>query len=240
MKAILLAAGLGTRLRPLTDNIPKCLVPIADKPLLGWWLEQLQQAEFSEFIVNTHYMHKQVEEYIAQSDYAEQVTLVYEDNLLGTLGSIRNMQYLIGDDDCMIAHADNLCVVDWAAFIQRFNQRPTGCELTMMCFQTDTPVSCGMVRVDQYDVVCAYKEKPQDPWPSAWANAAVFLASNKAIGQMLNMRPDAIDLCKDFLPNQLGHMNVFYNKDILIDIGTPQSYARAQKTMEVRLKKGLQ
>ncbi len=56
MRALLLAAGLGTRLRPITDKIPKCLVPIQGKPLLEIWLDKLYEAGVQEFLVNTHYL----------------------------------------------------------------------------------------------------------------------------------------------------------------------------------------
>ena len=61
MRALLLAAGLGTRLRPLTDTMPKCLVPIKGRPLLSIWLERLTQAGIGPFLINTHYLANQVE-----------------------------------------------------------------------------------------------------------------------------------------------------------------------------------
>ena len=63
-KALLLAAGMGTRLRPLTNNIPKCLVEIGEKPILGIWLENLSKAGCEEVIINTHYLSEKVEEYL--------------------------------------------------------------------------------------------------------------------------------------------------------------------------------
>ena len=76
MKALLLSAGVGSRLRPVTDYIPKCLVPINGKVLLEYWLENLTNAGISEFIINTHYMYEAVEEYISTSQYKDRVTLV--------------------------------------------------------------------------------------------------------------------------------------------------------------------
>ena len=88
MRAILLAAGLGTRLRPITDTIPKCLVPINGKPLIDYWLEQLTKAGIEKFLINTHYLHEQVESYIEQSKFAGMVDLVYEEELLLTGGTV--------------------------------------------------------------------------------------------------------------------------------------------------------
>ena len=67
MRALLLAAGLGTRLRPITDKIPKCLVPIQGRPLLEIWLDKLCEVGVQEFLVNTHYLAAQVEEFISNS-----------------------------------------------------------------------------------------------------------------------------------------------------------------------------
>ena len=74
MKALLLAAGFGTRLRPLTNTTPKCLVTIKDKALLGIWLERLSQAGIEAFLINTHHLSDQVETYIEGSPYSEPVT----------------------------------------------------------------------------------------------------------------------------------------------------------------------
>ena len=69
MKAILLAAGFGTRLRPLTNNIPKCLVPIKGKPLLEIWLDKLSDVGVKDFLINTHYLYDKVESFIKKSKY---------------------------------------------------------------------------------------------------------------------------------------------------------------------------
>ena len=88
MRAILLAAGYGTRLRPLTNTIPKCLVPIKGVPLLQIWLERLTNAGIGPFLINTHYLPKEVEGFAESSRYRDQVTLVHEPELLGTAGTL--------------------------------------------------------------------------------------------------------------------------------------------------------
>ena len=88
MRAILLAAGYGTRLRPLTDNTPKCLVPIHGRALLDIWLERLSSAGIGPFLVSSHYLSAQVRAYIGSSLYSELVTITYEEQLLGTAGTV--------------------------------------------------------------------------------------------------------------------------------------------------------
>ena len=63
MKAVLLAAGLGTRLRPLTEQIPKCLVPINNVPLIEYWFRLFEKSGISHVLINTHYLHKKVGDY---------------------------------------------------------------------------------------------------------------------------------------------------------------------------------
>ncbi len=108
MKVLLLAAGTGSRLRPITQTLPKCLVPIAGRPLLEFWLELLGPlASCGETIINTHYMPEKVREYVAQSPYREKISLVHETALLGTGGTlIQNLPRLKGEDT-LVAHADN-------------------------------------------------------------------------------------------------------------------------------------
>src|SRR5260221_3640312 len=142
MRAMLLAAGLGTRLRPLTNTIPKCLVPIKAQPLLGVWLDRLTHAGIGPFLVNTHYLPEQVQAFVASSPYRDRVTLVHEEELLGTAGTlIANLEFFEGQDGLLI-HADNYCLADFHDFVRAHRQRPPHCLMTMMTFRTETPASC--------------------------------------------------------------------------------------------------
>ncbi len=88
MRALLLAAGLGMRLRPLTDTVPKCLVPIRGKPLLGYWLELFLGGGVERVLVNTHHLPETVRHFVAESPWRERIALVHEDRLLGTGGPL--------------------------------------------------------------------------------------------------------------------------------------------------------
>jgi len=95
VRVLLLAAGFGTRLRPLTDTVPKCLVPVKGIPLLEIWLNRLTDSGFGPFLINTHYLAKQVQAFVANSSLRDQIKLVNEPNLLGTAGTLnRNIDFL--------------------------------------------------------------------------------------------------------------------------------------------------
>jgi len=102
-RALLLAAGLGTRLKPLTDIWPKCLMPIRNRPLLEYWLSILQKLGTSNVLVNTHYLSEYVEDFIKQPQFIDWVDSVYEPSLLGTAGTIRNNIKFCKDNTLLLA-----------------------------------------------------------------------------------------------------------------------------------------
>src|SRR6185436_15356190 len=112
MRALLLAAGLGTRLRPLTDSVPKCLVPVQGRPLLDYWLELLAPGGIERMLINTHYLPQQVRDFVARSRWREGITLVHEEKLLGTGGTVLANRAFFGAAAFMVAHADNLTRFD--------------------------------------------------------------------------------------------------------------------------------
>ena len=229
MKVLLLAAGLGTRLRPLTDCTPKCLVPIKGKALLGIWLERLSAAGFGPFLINTHYLADQVHAFIAASGYATQVTLVAEPVLRGTAGTlIDNLDFFDGQDGLVI-HADNFCLADFSAFLKAHQARPSHCELTMMIFRSETPQTCGIVELDEYGVVVKFHEKVPHP-PGNLANGAVYLLSAKLLARMKTEFSSATDFSVEVLKNLMSHMYTYETKEFFLDIGTTEALRKANQS----------
>src|SRR5690348_14142767 len=108
MKAIILAAGLGTRLRPLTLTTPKCLVPIAGVPLLELWLRECERIGVEGVLVNTHHLAERVQEFVA-ARRGIPVTLSHEPALLGSAGTIAaNWNFVSADESFLVIYADNL------------------------------------------------------------------------------------------------------------------------------------
>lgn len=223
MRSILLAAGLGTRLRPLTNTIPKCLVPIKGKPLLEIWLERLTQAGMGPFLVNTHYLAEQVDAFVEASSYREQVTMVHEPELLGTAGTlIENLDFFQGKDG-MLIHADNYCMADLPAFEHAHRQRPPECVMTMMTFRTDTPSTCGIVELDDRGVVTGFHEKVANP-PGNLANGAVYILSAELLGMMGKELHAVTDFSTEVLHRFVGRISTYETKETFVDIGTISAY----------------
>ena len=126
MKAFLLAAGKGTRLKPFTDNCPKCLMDINGKPLLQIWLDSLQKYNIDEVLINTHYLHKQVEDFIAyfKPKTSIKITLSYEKDLLGSAGTlIKNKIFVKNEENFLVIYADNLTNTNLEKLIKFHNKK---------------------------------------------------------------------------------------------------------------------
>ena len=145
MKALLLAAGFGTRLKPLTDSWPKCLMPIRTRPLLEYWLDTLKDAGVLHAYVNTHYHAKEVDNFLKRTKYKGWVYSLYEKKLLGTAATIlANQNVLISTDPILVIHADNLVACDFKDFLDyHLHRRPATTVITMMTFDTKRPQECG-------------------------------------------------------------------------------------------------
>lgn len=228
MRALLLAAGLGTRLRPLTDTIPKCLVPIHGRPLLGYWFRMLKEGGGYPMLVNLHYFPEKVRDYIETSGFKDVVSTVYEEELLGTAGTIFKSRDFFGDEPFMLVHADNLSKFNVAAFIDAHRNRPGGCEITMMTFCTPTPKSCGIVELDELGVVQAFHEKVENP-PGNLANGAVYILEPSILNFIEGLGREVIDFSTEVLPYYMGKIFTFHNDVYHRDIGTIESYKAANE-----------
>ena len=226
MRALLLAAGLGTRLRPLTDSMPKCLVPIKGEPLLGIWLKRLTRAGMGPFLINTHYLANQVKAYIEASEYQNQVRLVNEVELHGTAGTlIANLDFFQGEDGLLI-HADNYCLADFTAFLQAHCNRPPQCLMTMMVFRTADPSSCGIVELDEDGLVIGFHEKVAKP-PGNLANGAVYILSSELLEKLDTDSQAVADFSTEVLNRLVGQIYSYETAEVFLDIGTPRNYEQA-------------
>jgi mannose-1-phosphate guanylyltransferase len=230
---LLLAAGEGRRLRPLTANTPKCLIPILGKPLLWYWLELLKRSgQVAECWINTSYLHHQVEAFLRahepQAPLSFIVNQFYEAHLLGTAGTLNAIIPKFTEHrDLLLVHADNLSLFNLTDFNRCHQSRPLGCEISMLTFVTDNPQSCGIVEIDGQRIVTAFHEKVAHP-PGNLANGAVYFLSPAAIDEIKTQHPLAADFSVEVLPHFVGRIFAWPGVTYHRDIGTPQSYACAQ------------
>jgi mannose-1-phosphate guanylyltransferase len=228
VRALLLAAGLGTRLRPVTDTVPKCLVEIDGRPLLDYWVELLHRGGIPEMLVNLHYLPEKVEAYVHQCRWPVEITTVFEPSLLGTGGTLLANRAYFGGGPAMLVHADNLSRFDVRAFAARHAARSTGVEITMMTFETGEPQSCGIVELDSRGVVQAFHEKVPNP-PGRLANGAVYIVSPAVMDFLAGLGKPVIDFSTEVIPHFLGRIATFHNATYHRDIGSPESLRMARE-----------
>ncbi len=225
-RALLLAAGLGTRLRPLTNYLPKCLIPIHGRPLLDYWLESLVAHGVNEILINTHYFSSLVVDYVKRSSWADKVVVVHEESLLGTGGTIQANRRFFQEEPFLVAHADNLTVFDSLAFFKRHKESPPVAELTMMVFETPDPKSCGIVGLDDQGLVTSFHEKVDSP-PGNLANAAVYILEPAVLDFMKSLGKAEIDFSTEVIPYFMGRILTYRNDSYHRDIGTVASWIDA-------------
>lgn len=230
MRALLLAAGFGSRLRPLTDHIPKCLIPIHGKPMLGYWLDALFcDARIEKVLINTHYLHEFVEQFISSSPWRERIDLVHEAELLGTGGTILANRDWFGDGDFLVVHADNLTDARLTDLIWAHHSAPSDNLLTMLAFRTQTPRNCGILELDGGSRVIAFHEKVMDP-PGNLANGAVYVASQQVTERIAALGKSVVDLSTEVIPRLLPRITAFEHRGFFMDIGTPEALEQARRT----------
>ena len=229
MKAYLLAAGEGRRLRPLTDTIPKCLVPIGGTPLLGIWIRLLEAHGVTAVLVNLHHFHERVREFLAAFPTTMTVEQVYEPRLVGSAGTVlTNRGFVDGEKRFLVVYADVLSAIDVGKMVRFHDTRSE--LLTVGVAPTDRPREKGTVVVDDKGRILAFEEKAEQP-RSNLANVGVYVSSPAVFDYMPPAVPAGavLDFGYDVLPRMVPDVAAYLVNEFLMDIGTPDAYARAQE-----------
>jgi len=234
VKALVLAAGLGTRMRPLTERMPKCLLPLGGRPVLAHILELLSRHRFSEVFVNLFWHGDAVREAIGDGEaFGQRIHYLQEQELSGTAGPIRKLAHDLRDDTFLVLNGDNLTDMDLTALIAF--HRDGGADFTVALHRerlADLPEK-SVVDTGPDGRVRSFVEKP----------GPTQLVSDWSSGGLYVLEPAVIDYIPEGRPYDIGHelipallrdgRNVFgFESDFyLVDIGTPKAYARAEEDL---------
>lgn len=234
LRALLLAGGLGTRLRPLTMKIPKCLVSVGGEPLLERWLRTLEGAGCESALINTHYLAEQVEDFLRNRKSSKmRIDTIHEPVLLGTAGTLLANQDFFLNSTGLLIHADNVMTDRLDGLLSAHKSRPTECLLTMLTFYTDSPQSCGIVSLDRNNVVVGFHEKVKDP-PGKCANGAIYVFDEQLLKEMNGFTDSPNDFSTEVIPLLMGRIKTWHTKLPYLDIGTPDALALAQVILSVK------
>ena len=170
-----------------------------------------------------------VQQHISKSKFAKNVETIFEPHLLGTAGTLNANKQFFDNQDGILLHADNYCEADIKQLINAHTNRPSNCDLTMLAFRTPTPHTCGILEVDEQNVLKQMYEKSHDDHGNL-ANAAFYILSKKLIAEL----SDETDFSNEVIPKYFGKALVVETSETFIDIGTPETYALAQQVAKIR------
>jgi mannose-1-phosphate guanylyltransferase len=206
MKAMVLAAGLGTRLRPLTYEITKPMVPVLDRPVMEHILDLIERHSFDGVIANLHYFPETIREH-----FGERISYRFEEQLLGTAGGVRACADFFGDEPFLVISGDALTDIDLTAFAAR--HRETGAIATLAVKQVPDTREYGVVLHDREGRITGFQEKPKpDEALSDLGNCGIYMFE-PAIFDYFPDRP-FVDWAKDVFPALLENDVPFHIHEV--------------------------
>ena len=230
MRAFLLAAGVGSRLRPITDKTPKCMLVIDDRPLLDIWLDAFAGAEIDEVLVNLHHLPDMVRHHVAARTGPPAVRLVFEPELLGSAGTLAaNREWVAGEEMFLACNADNLTDFDLSTLVGRHRQTKAIATLTL--FHSPRPSTGGVVELDSDGTMVGFQEKPSHP-VSDLTNAGMY-AFDPIVLDKIDGGPPA-DIGYHLLPLLVGHARAMTVDGYFRDVGTMDDYRLAREEWPAR------
>ena len=226
MKAVILAGGLGTRLRPITYKTPKPLVPLVGKPLIMHIIDSLPP-RVDTVVLAVSYMKDVLEEYFQVNDCGRKVILVNETTPLGTGGAIKNVEGYL-DDTFLVINGDVLTTIDFNDMV-KYHREKAGVG-TISLWQVEDPTAFGVVGLDRDNRIIAFQEKPsKEEAVSNMINAGVYVFEPDILD---NIGKGAVSIEKEVFPKVLDQGLFGYTYDgYWVDCGTRESYLKAQKTL---------
>jgi len=233
VKAFLLAAGVGSRLRPITDTTPKCMLVIDDRPLLDIWLDTFDRAGIGEVLVNLHHLPDVVRRHLAaraRTLKPPAVRTFFELELLGSAGTLgANRAWVDGEEMFLACNADNLTDFDLRSLIDAHQEY--GAVATLAVFHSENPSAGGVVEVDASGTVVGFAEKPSEP-ASDLTNAGMYAFHPSVLAEIDGVPPR--DIGYDLLPRLVGRARAVLVEGYFRDVGSPDAYQRARQEWPAR------
>ena|SRR5215208_2871029 len=227
MQAVVLVGGQGTRLRPLTYDIPKSLVPLRNRPFIGYMLDFLRGAGLDGAVLSLGYLPDPIQAYLCdkQDLVGFSVDYAVEDHALGTAGGIKNAEKYL-DDTLVVVNGDVLTGMDLSRAIQV--HKASDALATIVLTSVEDPTAYGLVEVDHEMLVHRFIEKPAaDEVTTNLVNAGVYVLEPEVLAMIPAGREVSIE--REIFPElqESGRLRAHITSSYWRDIGTPRSYLAA-------------
>jgi mannose-1-phosphate guanylyltransferase len=228
MQAVILVGGQGTRLRPITYDIPKALVPLRNRPFMGYMLDFLRSGGLDGSVLSLGYLPTLIQKYLAECDLdGFSVDYAVEGNALGTAGGIKNAaRYLRSDGPVVAVNGDVLSGLDLRRLIEQHEDSDALATITLT--SVEDPTDYGLVEVDHDMVVHRFIEKPAaDEATTNLVNAGIYVLE-PAVLEMIPPGQE-VSIEREVFPElqAMGRLRAYISSSYWRDIGTPRSYLAA-------------
>lgn len=225
MKAVIIAGGLGKRLKPITGEVPKALVKIRGRPLIEHVIDRLKASGITEIIICTGYLSEVIENYLGNGErFGVNIKYSKETSELGTGGALKNAQKLIGNETFLVLYGDIIVEMDLQKLIDFHKSKNS--EATLVIHETDHPYDSDMVDVDEKKkVTLIFRLKPGEA-PHGYGNSTVY-CFEPSIFRFFPEGKSHLD--KEILPAALKKSCQAYGyitAEPIKDIGTPERYKK--------------
>ncbi|MGO0122300.1 sugar phosphate nucleotidyltransferase [Desulfothermobacter acidiphilus] len=230
MKGIVMAGGKGTRLRPLTCDLPKPLVPVANRPVISYGLELLRRHGIKEVAVTLHYLSDKIQHYFSTHDPGVALRFFQEKRLMGTAGSVKNVGTFF-DQTCVVLSGDALTDFDLSAAIDFHRER--GALATLVLARVECPLEYGVVILEEDGRIRCFLEKPG--WSEVFSdtvNTGIYVLEPEVLDYIPSGQE--FDFSKDLFPLLLREKLPLYGvvlEGYWCDIGNIEAYRQAQEDL---------
>jgi D-glycero-alpha-D-manno-heptose 1-phosphate guanylyltransferase len=223
-QAIILAGGLGTRLRTVVSDLPKCMAPVAGKPFLHYVIQHLLQQGVDEFIFSLGYLSESIEAFLINHYSQLNYQLSIESAPLGTGGAIQLAATKATEKNVLILNGDTLFAVDVKQLLELHTSKQAACTLCLKPMKNFDRY--GVVELDNQDAVVSFKEKQF--YPEGYINGGVYALDVERFLQ--EGLPEKFSFEKDYLEKKVTEHKLYgiVQDGYFIDIGIPEDYERAQ------------
>lgn len=232
MKALILAGGFGTRLRPLSCTRPKLMFPVANKPLIDWILDNLSKSGVKKVILAVNYGAGKLLRHVGKSSFGMTVQYSFETKPLGTGGPVKKAEDLLrdGDDPFFVLNGDVLSSIDYKALFQFHKSH--GAKATIALHEAEDPSRFGVVESNAKHQILRFVEKPKlEEAPSKLINAGVYVLDQSIIDLISPETKTSME--HEIFPHLVNKGELFGQRfdGMWIDIGTPDDYLFANKSL---------
>lgn len=230
MQAIILAGGLGTRLRSVVQDQPKALAPVAGKPFLYWLITYLQKQGVTKFIFSLGYLHEQVETFLKE----QFPTLIYqsaiENEPLGTGGAVKLCLTFCEDEDILLVNGDTFFELDILSFYTNFVRTVSDCSIALTPMQQFDRY--GSVTITSDSIITEFNEKKY--CESGLINTGLVLFKKSVFESKTSSVCEKFSFEKDFIEPNISNLKItgYIANGYFVDIGIPEDYKMAQTAIQ--------